>query len=497
MRGLTFLAPPLIAFELAMLPAPRAEAAGPTYLPVIGCQGWMYGNTASAPLSCATTIPTTALSGSITSAQLSAGAAAANLAATPAPGTSITYNSGATGASSSTLTAELQANALNGIADFQMDPTGVNASNLAVLYAASNSANRCAYVPGGTYKITSQTNFSLTSVPGTGTCLQGDGIQRSILYGNSISSSPAFSFDDLSGSTSSPAGDFYVNEKGLGFSGSLAGTVLQIGLSNGADQLNSMNFQTWTANANTTTSANAISIGSVFASNFDFVANNGGHGDAVKLIGSNYSSYWLSAGNSDTALHFVNGTGPLALGNAGDIFLRPDFEAAATDVINDSTHSRYETFLGGVFQYSTAGIKCNIANAGFLFINPNDEPSGSDNLLDASSTGCVVMRGNGISTGADPAVWGLANASGTANLTLSGGGLTLTNSTASGSMTFAVQTGGVYANYINGVAEFQITGSKVAVNETLDIHYAGTTTCTVTGSVSVQINGVAHAIPYC
>lgn len=42
-----------------------------------------------------------------------------------------------------------------------------------------------------------------------------------------------------------------------------------------------------------------------------------------------------------------------------------------------------------------------------------------------------------------------------------------------------------------------LTSSVASVYKTLDIHYAGTTTCAVTGSIAVQINGVAHAIPYC
>jgi hypothetical protein len=45
------------------------------------------------------------------------------------------------------------------------------------------------------------------------------------------------------------------------------------------------------------------------------------------------------------------------------------------------------------------------------------------------------------------------------------------------------------------LAQFSLTSD--AFFKTVDFHYAGTTTCSVTGSIAVLINGVAKALPYC
>lgn len=50
---------------------------------------------------------------------------------------------------------------------------------------------------------------------------------------------------------------------------------------------------------------------------------------------------------------------------------------------------------------------------------------------------------------------------------------------------------------VGNSAKLKISSTVIEMDQTVDFHYAGTTTCTVTGSIGVQINGVAHQIPYC
>ena len=54
---------------------PARAASGSTYMPAVGCTGYMYGNSISNPLNCVTQIP---------GAGLAPGAAATNLGFTPA-----------------------------------------------------------------------------------------------------------------------------------------------------------------------------------------------------------------------------------------------------------------------------------------------------------------------------------------------------------------------------------------------------------------------------
>lgn len=73
---------------------------------------------------------------------------------------------------------------------------------------------------------------------------------------------------------------------------------------------------------------------------------------------------------------------------------------------------------------------------------------------------------------------------------------------AAGSVAYLAPDGGITAiNVGNNVAPINLNGlvtsGQVKVTGLLNLAYAGVGTCTATGSIAVQVNGVMHAIPYC
>lgn len=269
--------------------------------------------------------------------------------------------SGTTGSQPRTINGKLGESV--SLKDFSgCDPTGVTDSTtcLSNFFAAAKVAGR-GRLNAGTYKVTSQVNWDLTSVATSGVTIVGDGENNTIINVQSVAASPAF-FIGAAGSTAL----FYSRFSGFAIQGNVAGVVLQLGKPSFTDALNEFQMSLTVNNASANAANVAVQVNYMLNSNVRLVANSSGrgNGDAVQLRQATFNTF---SGSWSNALNSVHMTGGFNYGNA---ILSPDFEVSSFGAVIDEANVLHNTFIGGQWENLTNAINAT-AGSDNRFISPN------------------------------------------------------------------------------------------------------------------------------
>ena len=335
MRGLKIaLLASLSAAALSTVSTPRAKAAGPTYMPFIGCTGWMYGNGTSGgigtPLSCSATIPSSALTGfgtNVGPALQQPLSAASGMLGYGGPTAGLSFTQQGTGAATQTLDAWMKTQCFT-FTDFTgADPTDTSFVDTAwTNFSASViSTGRCGRVPAGTYKFQNPAVIDIGSVWQYGATFQGDGVQRTIFdMKTQTTASAAFTLQasafsgNGNGTFAFPSYGFYLNFLDIGINSNAPGqTTLAIGKPDFTDQLNVVRVRTRAVNSSTSSTAIGGQVNALFGRSFiEGTFGTGGHGDALQVTASSFNMFNVNAGGSDNGIHIYGsqwqGTGHIS-----------------------------------------------------------------------------------------------------------------------------------------------------------------------------------------
>ena len=221
------------------------------------------------------------------------------------------------------------------------------------------------YCPSGNYLISSPLVFDLSPKQNYGVTFSGAGIQRTIFTAPSVSSSAPFLFTS---SAISP-NVFYVYVSGIGFSGNIAGPVLQIGVPSFTVPFNGCEFDCWVGNSNTSSSAICVELNGVYNCELRFTANTGGAGISLLCNQAQFNNIRGSYGTSGGGTSIVLTSGF----NFGNVFSALDMENVQTCVYIENNTSNYNTWIGGTWVYRSAGFTSSTGKSNRL-INPNISP---------------------------------------------------------------------------------------------------------------------------
>jgi hypothetical protein len=230
--------------------------------------------------------------------------------------------------------------------------------------AAVIASGQTGYLPVGTYKCTSQVVFLLNGSATVGCTFQGDGVGRSILNVAPVTVSP----QALLTCTSSPGDNDYFTMTDIAIHGDTTGVVFQMGAEDFSDPVNEPVLNIQVLNFNTAASARAIELNYVLNGSLRLIADVGGNGYALTMNQCCFNTFEGSYGAIlGTSIHLTMGY------NYGNVFLSPDLENVANCVVIDGADCVNNTFIGGTWSYTGAGIAAS-AGSGNRIIVPNTNP---------------------------------------------------------------------------------------------------------------------------
>jgi len=263
---------------------------------------------------------------------------------------------------------------------FGADPTGHTDSSAALQkwYAAVVASGVPGHLPHGTYRADSSITWDLDRARRSGLKIYGDGPQQSIIVIRS---------GTLSIICSCNAGAFYGEFADFGVRASYAsGPALRIGQENFKDALNSFYFRNLVINnLSPAPTAAALELNEVLASHFvNIIANVAGHGDALRVRQTQFSTIQGAFGTSDDAVHITGGY------SYGNTFLNLDMEVTAYDLVIDSVNAGSNTFIGGAWVWRTAAINATAGESN-LILNPTFGSGPITQALGAGTVGIEVQ----------------------------------------------------------------------------------------------------------
>lgn len=249
------------------------------------------------------------------------------------------------------------------------------------------------YVPAGTYRVTQALNIDVFACRSTGLTIRGDGPRRSILN-STYTAGTCFSL--ITTGTTASQGFFYCSFEGIGFQGTVDGTVLALGGTLSAG--NSCLFRNITVNNGSNgVNAKGAVITRFFASTFENFTVNGAAGGvaanstALELNEVQFCNFTGGAlGNCKTGLVFGTGASGYSYGNT---FCNLDIEECVLCIKIVSAFATRNTFLGGTL-ISTFGDYCIDAVAG-VFNSFANVVYGAYNIAPFNGvTGTVDIQGH-------------------------------------------------------------------------------------------------------
>ena len=251
------------------------------------------------------------------------------------------------------------------------------------------STNRRCYLPAGNYLLSEPFVLDLSTVRSRGITMFGDGANASILH-FTTTSSPAFSIEcqictensnpRLPGYVAGGHGAFYSSFRSFHVVGTLAGTVLRVGLPATAeypmihpDAMNGFTFDDMIVNNSLADPlANAVELNGVFESRIWMTTNAHEKGVSLRMTGVAYSTISGSYSGANAGIHITGGN------TFGNTFNNLDLEVVNTALIIDSPGAFDNTFIGGVYALNGSAINAVIdATKGYnnTFINPHTSPT--------------------------------------------------------------------------------------------------------------------------
>ena len=241
-------------------------------------------------------------------------------------------------------------------------------------FAAAKEQKRSLYFPAGTYNVGSkQLRLTLNEVCFSGITIYGDGVGRSQINAQNVTTSPqVLIYSDIS------SGQFehgfkdchsiYLSFKDIGFLTNTPGVGLQIGADDFLDPINEPEIEASVFNASTSPTAEAVRLNHVLNGELKFSATTNGPGTALHLRRTVFSSI----SGSYTAL---GGVAVRIAGdfNYGNVLTAMDMAYADTCVVSSSQSAFANTFIGGNFSYKKFGVSATAGNK-LLIINPLINP---------------------------------------------------------------------------------------------------------------------------
>lgn len=245
---------------------------------------------------------------------------------------------------------------------------------------------RC-LAPPGRFRIASPILFDVNPARGTGLWIEGAGCARTV-FAYVGATGPAFRLgtDTL---VSMRGDNFYTVLSGVGFSGDVAGPLVQLGRDDFADAINGLELnQVCVNNARTTPSAEGVRVNSVVTSRLWMSVSMNYGGTACVLRGPSMTTFQGSCSGGDVGIA-MTGDGYMF----GNVFLNMDLEVNLRDVVINGPNTRRNTFLGGQYDFQIRSGPCAIdADAGASNVFENANVVGQAALCNATG---VVLRGAG------------------------------------------------------------------------------------------------------
>jgi len=231
-------------------------------------------------------------------------------------------------------------------------------------FQAALASNKPLYFPAGRYWTgDKQVLFSLGSQARSITIF-GDGGGKSIIDCRGAKTSPQILVRDTT----------YAKLKmvGLGVWGQTDGITFQIGTDGFDDSLQQAVIDLKVSNFSSAPTARAVLLNDVRSSTIRLIANTAGagYGMVLRQAISNYFSGSYGSWKG-TSIWLRDGQ------NVGNSFVSLDMENVNINVISDSARNADNTFWGGTFSYSQAGVFSN-AGSGLYIVNPNINPTFSN-----------------------------------------------------------------------------------------------------------------------
>jgi hypothetical protein len=271
---------------------------------------------------------------------------------------------------------------VNRLSDFGADPTGATDSTAAVLawIAYGFASGKRSHAAAGAYKVTAQVTMDWGTAAAAGVMFTGDGINRTVFDLSTVAAAPAWLMTNTVGNKAAFAGSFI----DIGIKGNLAGPVFQVGDEAYAAAFNEFTFRVQASNNSASASACGVELNALYNCDVFAVANNGGHGDALRLRQTQFSRIFGSFGNADTSMHL---TGGYVFGNT---FHAIDAEVVNTCVVIDGANVNHNKWTGGQFVWS------NGSGPAVAAINAT---AGSDNRFECvnyGSAGAITTGATGV-----------------------------------------------------------------------------------------------------
>lgn len=211
----------------------------------------------------------------------------------------------------------------------------------------------------------------------SGATLVGAGLERTILDMRAVQTDPAFL-------VTGPGDSFYLTMKDFSIWGELPGAVLQIGDNNCQDHHNEAQIDLLLKNYASSINAVGIRLNSVLNADLRLVANCERYGTGITCRQTQFSRMFGSSGTQDGyGMRLTHGY------TYGNVFQAMDFENVQYCVVIDSPTAVRNTFIGGQFSYSRAGVSATAGNTN-CFINPNPAPFGGAGVGSLFNPGASV-----------------------------------------------------------------------------------------------------------
>jgi len=339
---------------------------------------------------------------------------------------------------------------LNAKTDFNAAGDGVTDDTAAITnwIAAVISRGPTGFLPAGTYKCTSPLVFLLNSAPTTGCTFTGDGVGRSIIDVTSVPVSPQV----LLSTTSSATGSDYFKMTDIGLYGNTTGVVCQVGSETFSDPVNEPVLDLLVLNFNTADTAQAVELNFVLNGNLRLIADVGGDGKGLTMnqccFNTLQGSYSAILG---TGIHLTDGF------NYGNVFLSPDLENVTNCVVIDGANCVNNTFIGGTWSYTGAGIVATAGGANRI-VNPNPNPPSPGTLAGFMGSTVGVLIESPLFAVSTPAV--------------AASGASVTNTT--GQRVQVLIWGGTVSSIIANGLGIGVSGGTFIVNpgESLGVNYS-------------------------
>jgi hypothetical protein len=229
------------------------------------------------------------------------------------------------------------------------------------------------YIPTGRFSFTDAPQIKVDDFKTAGLIIFGDGQHRTILDVCQVATSPSM----ILHCTTCQKDNYYLTMRDIGIEGKIAGTVFQIGEDDFGDPVNMPRFQNVSVqNFDTTSCAIGVRMNYVVGGWFDMQINCGsggrigGNGIALILRQCGFCHFFGSYGTSEIAVQLQDGF------NFGNVFNCLDMENVKVCVRINSGEARSNTFVGGQWSFSTAGIDARVGLSNMV-INPNLAPNAS------------------------------------------------------------------------------------------------------------------------